>query len=389
MKVTILSLEYPPNVYGGVGAHVAGMASALSRLVEVEVRTVWAPGARKAAGVRRYGRGVRRGRPGGRGAGSAGLAHQPALDALRLDLELLSDPMDCDVVHSHTWYMNLAGALAKKLYGCPAVATVHSLEPLRPWKAEQLGRGYELSKWMEEEGLRACDHVVAVSGAMRRDVLKCYGIPPSRVSVVHNGIDPRFFKPSPSERVLEKYGIRRPYVLFVGRLTRQKGVFDLLEASRRFPKEATTVLATGRPDEPGILSQLSSALKARERVLWINRSLGRRELVALYSSASVAVTPSVYEPFGIVVLEAMACGAAVVASRVGGIPEIVEHGRSGLLVPPGRPDELAEAVGRLLSDGALRERLVRRARERVEERFTWEAAARETLAIYRRVCGRS
>ncbi|MEM2870080.1 MAG: glycogen synthase [Thermoplasmata archaeon] len=423
MKVCILSLEYPPNVYGGVGHHVAAMASALSRHIDVEVRTLWVPGARGERGVRRYGKefwgrgaGAGRGklpaavRSSGGGGGSARRrrscpdggrmvpravtysasppSHQPALDALRLDIELVSDPMDCDIVHSHTWYMNLAGALAKKLYGIPAVATVHSLEPLRPWKAEQLGRGYELSKWMEREGLLACDRVIAVSEGMKRDITRCYPIPPSKISVVHNGIDPRVFRPSQDMRVLKRCGVGRPYVLFVGRLTRQKGVQVLVEASRGFPPGTQTVLATGRPDEPGIVAELAGLLKGRRDVVWLNRALDRRELVALYSSASVSVTPSLYEPFGLVVLEAMACGSPVVASRVGGIPEIVEDGRSGFLVPPGDSRALAEAVSRLLGDEELRERFARRARERVERRFTWDIAARKTLDIYRRLCGR-
>ena len=243
MKVTMLTLEYPPNVYGGVGVHVDNMARSLSGLMEVEVRTKWAPRSPRQAGVRRYRVPAV---PGDFG---------PAIEALRLDVEIVSDPLDCDVVHSHTWYMNLAGALAKKLYGMPAVATVHSLEPLRPWKAEQLGRGYGLSKWMEREGLCSCDRVIAVSGGMKKDIMKCYPIPSSRISVVYNGIDPAVYRRREDPRVLKRRKVRSPYVLFVGRLTRQKGVFDLLEASKRFPRGTQTVLATGRPDEPGILGE--------------------------------------------------------------------------------------------------------------------------------------
>jgi glycogen synthase len=301
--------------------------------------------------------------------------------------------MDCDIVHSHTWYMNLAGALAKKLYGIPAGATVHSLEPLRPWKAQQLGRGYELSKWMEHEGLCACDRVIAVSEGMKKDIMKCYPIPSSTISVVYNGIDPAVYRRreegggsgNGAGRMLRKHSIRKPYVLFVGRLTRQKGVFDLLLASKMFPAGTQLVLATGKPDEPNILDDLKKAVNGRRDVAWINSMLGQAETIALYSGAAVSVTPSVYEPFGIVVLEAMACGSPVVASAVGGIKEIVQSGRSGLLVPPADPKRLSEAVNRILGDPGLGRRLAVNARRRVERHFSWESAARRTFEIYKRL----
>jgi len=373
VKVAVLSMEYPPNIYGGVGVHVGNMAAALSRLMEVEVRTRWYPRAPRRKGVRLYRVPKAPGKSG------------PAMEALWLDHEMVADPIDADIVHTHTWYMNLAGALAREAHGIPAVATVHSLEPLRPWKAEQLGRGYELSKWMEREGLLACDRVIAVSDGMRRDIARCYPIPPSRISVVHNGIDPAVYRRREDGGVLGRLGVRKPYVLFVGRLTRQKGVFDLLGASKEFLPGTQLVLATGRPDEPKILEDLGRAVKGRRDVLWLNTMLGQRETIALYSGASVAVTPSVYEPFGIVVVEAMACGAPVVASAVGGIREIVRSGLSGLLVPPADPPALAEAVNRLLADRALSAKLASSARRRVEERFTWEAAAKRTFELYRRL----
>ena len=373
MKIVILSMEYPPNIYGGVGVHVGNMASELSKLMKVEVRTKWFPRAPRRAGVRLY--------KTARVPGDFG----PAVEAFKLDLEMVGDPMDCDIVHSHTWYMNMAGALAKRLYDIPAVATVHSLEPLRPWKAEQLGRGYELSKWMEREGLCACDRVIAVSEGMKKDIMKCYPIPSSRISVVYNGIDPAVYARREDGMVLRKYGVRAPYVLFFGRLTRQKGVFDLLEASRKFLPGTQLVLATGKPDEPGILDDLAKAVKGRKDVVWINSMLAQKETIALYSGASVAVTPSVYEPFGIVVVEAMACGAPVVASAVGGIREIIESGQSGLLVPPKDPPALAAAVNRVLSDGTLARKLSVNGRRRVERHFTWEAAAKKTFDLYERL----
>jgi starch synthase len=236
---------------------------------------------------------------------------------------------------------------------------------------------------MEREGLCSCDRVIAVSQGMKNDIMRCYPIPSSKIAVVHNGIDPSIYKRREQGRVLRGHGVRKPYVLFVGRLTRQKGVFDLLEASKRFMAGTVTVLATGRPDEPGILDDLKKAVKGRRDVVWINSMLGQAETIALYSGAAVSVVPSVYEPFGIVVVEAMACGAPVVASRVGGIPEIVQDGRSGLLVPPKDPTTLADAVNRVLADGALAGRLAANGRRRVERGFTWEAAARRTFEIYK------
>jgi glycogen synthase len=375
MKVSILSLEYPPSIYGGVGVHVENMASSLSRLMKVEVRTKAAEGAPdrqkgKDLEVRRY--------RVDRVEGDYG----PAAEALALDIRMVSERMDSDLVHTHTWYMNMAGALAKRLYGIPAVATVHSLEPLRPWKAEQLGRGYELSKWLEREGLCACDRVIAVSAGMKRDIMKCYPIPSSRISVIYNGIDPGLYRKKEDASVLMRLGIRKPYVLFVGRLTRQKGVFDLLEASRNFEKGTQLVLATGKADEPGIHGELMRSLKGRKDVVWIDTMLSKPDTIALYSGAAVSVTPSVYEPFGIVVIEAMACGSPVIASGVGGIVEIIESGRSGLLVRPRSPKKLAEAVNCLLTQPDLANKFASNARRRVEEKFTWKVAARATHELY-------
>jgi len=377
MKVSILSLEYPPSIYGGVGVHVDNIASSLSILMKVEVRTKSVPGAPDRVdgnpAVRRYS--VEK------VAGNFG----PAAEALMLDIKMASDPMDSDIVHSHTWYMNMAGALAKKLHGIPAVATVHSLEPLRPWKADQLGRGYELSKWMEREGLCSADKVIAVSAGMKRDIMKCYPIPSSKIEVIYNGIDPSLYRKKEDPSVLKRLGIRKPYVLFVGRLTRQKGVFDLLKASKAFEKGTQLVLATGKADEPGIHEELTRALKGRTDIVWIDTMLGKQDTIALYSGAAVSVTPSVYEPFGIVVIEAMACGSPVVASGVGGILEIIENGRSGFLVKPKSPGKFAEAVNRVLGDTALAGKLAANARKRVEEKFTWKVAAKSTFELYKKL----
>ncbi|MGV9942636.1 glycogen synthase [Streptomyces sp. NPDC003401] len=382
MRVGLLTREYPPDVYGGAGVHVEFLARELRALVDLEVHC-WGEG--RADGVRRH---------------RSWSALDGANDALRtfsVDLAMAAALEGRDLVHSHTWYANLAGHLAKELYGVPHVLTAHSLEPLRPWKAEQLGGGYRLSGWAERTAVEAADAVIAVSAAMREDVLACYpALDPARVHVVHNGIDTALYRPDHGTDALHRLGVdpARPYVLFVGRITRQKGVPHLLRAVRDIDPAVQVVLCAGAPDTPAIdreFRELFAELsRARDGVHWIPRMLPRPEVVQLLTHAAVFVCPSVYEPLGIVNLEAMACGTPVVASRVGGIPEVVEDGATGVLVPPADGDEgaaafeagLARALDSVLGDPAAARRMGEAGRARAVEEFGWDAIARRTVRLY-------
>ena len=378
MKATVFSWEYPPNIYGGAGVHVKYVTASLAKLIDVEVRTIEEGPPPSIPGVR-----VRRYRPTLRGLGSPDPRVAKALEIFSFNANMVADPIDADVVHTHTWYTNFAGSLAKRIYGCRLVATVHSLEPLRPWKREQLGAGYELSSWMEKEGLEACDAVVAVSREMKRDILKCYDIPASRVTVIHNGVDPQKYTPREGSKTVSNFGIRTPFVLFVGRLSRQKGVFDLLDAMEYMPEDTTLVLVTGKPDTPAIEEDLRRALSSMGHVVWIPEMLQDPDLVALYNEAAVFACPSIYEPFGIINLEAMACETPVVATRVGGIKEVVVDKETGFLVPPGNPAKLGRAITRLLEDPPLAARMGKEGRRRVLQYFTWDRIAAKTLELYR------
>jgi alpha-maltose-1-phosphate synthase len=378
MKATVLTWEYPPNIYGGAGVHAKYITASLAKLIDVEVRTIEEGPPPNIPSVR-----VRRYRPTLRGLSPPDPRVAKALEVFSFNANLVADPIDADVVHTHTWYTNFAGALAKRIYGCRLVATVHSLEPLRPWKREQLGAGYELSSWMEKEGLEACDAVVAVSREMKRDILKCYDIPASRVAVIHNGVDPQKYHPRDGSRSVSNFGIRTPFVLFVGRLSRQKGVFDLLEAMDHMPEDTTLVLVTGKPDTPEIEEELRRALAVRGHVVWIPEMLQDPDLVGLYNEAAVFACPSIYEPFGIINLEAMACETPVVATRVGGIKEVVVDKETGFLVPPGDPVRLGRAITKLLGDPSLAVRMGKAGRRRVLEHFTWDRIAAKTLELYR------
>jgi starch synthase len=395
MRVDLLTREYPPDVYGGAGVHVEYLARELRRLDEVQVRCFGA--FREEYGVSAYRV------PGGLETANA------ALQVMGVDLEMAAGCDGADVVHSHTWYANLAGHVAKLLYDVPHVVTTHSLEPLRPWKAEQLGGGYALSSWCERSALLAADAVVAVSTGMRDDVLRCYGdVDPDRVFVIHNGIDTMQYAPDSGTEVLQRHGIdpARPSVVFVGRITRQKGLPYLLRAARSFATEAQLVLCAGAPDTPEIaaeVSELVDELRAeRHGVVWISEMLPKPDVVQILSHATVFVCPSVYEPMGIVNLEAMACEAAVVATATGGIPEVVEDGVTGLLVPieqaadgtgtPMAPDrfvaDLAERVNSVLADADVAVRMGKAGRERAVSRFSWGEIARETHELYRSLLGR-
>jgi len=378
MKATIFTWEFPPNIYGGAGVHAKYIATSLAKLIDVEVRTLEEGAAPDLPGL-----GVRRYRPTLKPIGVPDPKVAKALEVLSFNMNMVADPITSDIVHTHTWYTNFAGALAKRTYGAKLVATVHSLEPLRPWKREQLGAGYELSSWMEREGLTACDAIIAVSEDMRKDILKCYEVPAKRVSVIHNGVDPAKYHPLEGGASLSKFGIKKPFVFFVGRLTRQKGVFDLVDAMEHVPEGTTLVLATGKPDTPEIEDELRTALKKMNNVVWIHQMLEDPDLVALYNEAAVFACPSVYEPFGIINLEAMACETPVVATRVGGIKEVVEDGTTGLLVPPGDSARLGKAIAKIIEDPALAAQMGTAGRKRVLSQFTWDRIAEKTLALYR------
>jgi starch synthase len=396
-----MTREFPPDVYGGAGVHVEYLSRELAKRATVEVR--------------RFGEGdstdgpvaVKGFQAWDRLAGEA--PYLAALQVMSVDLAMSAGLRDPSLVHSHTWYANLAGHLSKLLYGVPHVVTTHSLEPLRPWKAEQLGPGgYALSCFCERTGLEGADAVVAVSGAMREDVLRAYpGIDPGRVEVIHNGIDPEQYRPDPRTDALERYGIDkgRPYVLFVGRVTRQKGIIHLLDAAHAIDGSVQMVLCAGAPDtaefEREVSHKVEDLSREREGVVWISKMLAKEEVIQLLSHAAVFVCPSTYEPLGIVNLEAMACGVPVVATATGGIPEVVEDGRTGFLVPfeptdpwgtPSDPKAFAAAIAHrvnaLLDDPAAREAFGRAGRQRVMERFTWSAVADRTIELYRKLADR-
>ncbi|MFE7445529.1 glycogen synthase [Streptomyces chartreusis] len=376
MRVGLLTREYPPDVYGGAGVHVEFLARELRDLVDLEVHC-WGEG--RAVGVLRH-------RP-----WSALDTSNDALRTFSVDLAMAAGLEGRELVHSHTWYANLGGHLAKLLYGIPHVMTAHSLEPLRPWKAEQLGGGYALSSWAERTAIEAADAVIAVSGAMREDILGCYpALDPGRVHVVHNGIDTTLYRPDHRTDVLTRFGLDadRPYVLFVGRITRQKGVPHLLRAIRHIDPAAQVVLCAGAPDTPEIDQEFRDLYqelsRVREGVHWIPQMLPRPEVIQLLTHAAVFVCPSVYEPLGIVNLEAMACGTPVVASQVGGIPEVVDDGKTGLLVPLDDDFEagLAHALDSVIGDPEAARRMGEAGRERAVGEFGWDAVARRTAGLY-------
>ncbi len=390
LRVDLLTREYPPEAYGGAGVHVEYLAREVRELADVRVRCFGAP--RDEPGVQAYGV------PDGLAAAN------PALQVMGIDLEMAADCADADIVHSHTWYANLAGHVAGLLHDVPHVMTTHSLEPLRPWKVEQLGGGYALSSWCERSAVLGADAIVAVSAGMRDDVLRSYPeVDPDRVSVIYNGIDTEQYAPDEGTDVLERYSIdpARPSVVFVGRITRQKGLPYLLRAARTFAPDAQLVLCAGAPDTPEIAAEVEGLVATlrseRDGVVWISEMLPKPDVVQILSHATVFACPSVYEPMGIVNLEAMACQAAVVATATGGIPEVVHDGVTGMLVPidqaadgtgtPTDPDrfvaEFAERVNALLADPGLAEQMGRAGRQRANEQFSWAEIARRTVGLYR------
>ncbi len=389
MRVDVLSREYPPEVYGGAGVHVAELVAALRRDVDVVVRCFGLP--RDEPHTYAY-------------LVPPQLASaNPALATLGVDLQMAQDVTGADLVHSHTWYANAGGHLAKLLHGIPHVVTAHSLEPLRPWKAEQLGGGYRVSSEIERTAFESADAVIAVSAGMRADILRCYpAIDPARVHVVHNGIDLERWKPTEDHAALERFGIdpERRSVVFVGRITRQKGLPYLLAAARELEPDVQVILCAGAPDTPEIMAEVQEGVRVlqaeRDGVVWIEEMLPQHELAAVLTAGTVFVCPSVYEPLGIVNLEAMACGLPVVGTATGGIPEVVADGLTGRLVPIEQADDgtgapldperfvadLAAILGEVLADPATARLMGEAGRLRAEAEFSWASIAERTLAVY-------
>jgi starch synthase len=392
MRVSLLTREYPPEVYGGAGVHVEYLGRELGRLVDLTVHC-WGED-RADPAVHAY-------RPWQALAGES--PHLAALQAMSIDLLMAAGVQGTDIVHSHTWYAQFAGHLAKLMYGIPHVTTVHSLEPLRPWKAEQLGGGYALSSFCERIALESADAVIAVSEGSRRDILGCYpAIDQSRVQVIYNGIDAAEYAPDAGTDVLARLGVDpdRPSVVFVGRITRQKGVAHLLRAARDFDPAAQLVLCAGAPDTPEIGAEVAAGVQrlqaSRDGIIWIDQMLPKADVIQLLSHATVFACPSIYEPLGIVNLEAMACEAAVVASATGGIVEVVKDGETGFLVAleqapgsiePVHPEAFAAAfaarVNQLIADPQLATKLGQAGRRRAVAHFAWPAIADQTVSVYR------
>ncbi|HMF58892.1 MAG TPA: glycogen synthase [Vicinamibacterales bacterium] len=405
MRIGILTNEYPPYVYGGAGVHVEYLTRELAALddgrhsVHVlcfgdqreQTENLWVEGVQPPVAL-----------------DSDDPRHAKLFATMLQDLVMSGKLHDVDIVHCHTWYTHLAGCVGKYLQGVPLVLTTHSLEPHRPWKAEQLGTAYHVSTWIERTAYQNADGVVAVSASMKKDVHELYGVPLDRIRVIHNGIDLQEYRPTENVATLREFGIDPdvPYVLFVGRITRQKGILHLVNAVRYLHANAQVILCAGAPDTPEIAAEMAEAVErarteSTHKIVWIRDMLSREKAVHLYTHAAIFVCPSVYEPFGIINLEAMACETPVVASAVGGIPEVVVHGETGLLVPtnpisatdvePADPDKfsraLAAAVNLLLEDPELRQAMARTARARVEEHFSWSSIARQTVEFYRHLIG--
>ena len=401
MRVGLMTREYPPDVYGGAGVHVEYLSRELARMIEVEVHC-W--------GTQRVDQGnlhVHGDQPAPEITAGCDAKFKTAVDALALNLAQMKELGGIDIVHTHTWYAAMAGFLAKKLYGIPFVMTTHSLEPLRAWKAEQLGSGYAMSSWMERTAILDADAIIAVSRGTKADILRAYPeVDAARVHVIYNGIDVAQYRKTAANDALVKYGVdpAKPYVLFVGRITRQKGVVHLVDAVKHLPAGMQVVLCAGAPDTREIAEEMregvETARAAGGKIVWIEKMVSKAEAIELYSNCRVFCCPSVYEPFGIINLEAMACGAPVVASAVGGIPEVVVDGVTGRLVPfdadpvTGFPldagrfaRDLAARIAGLMADPSLCARMGAAGRKRVEETFAWEAIAAQTVELYRGLIG--
>ena len=397
MKVLFLTREFPPYVYGGAGVHVEYLAQELSKIMQVEVRAF-----------------------GDQNQSSPQLSvkgfpydnllfsnSDPQLkgvfQTLATGLHMNTDPTDAHIVHCHTWYAHFAGIIAKLCYGIPLVVTTHSLEPLRPWKREQLGRGYDASSWIEKTAIEMADAIIAVSKETKHDVLKLFKVNEDKINVIYNGIDLEQYKKVTTTAVIDKYKINKnkPYVLFVGRITRQKGIIHLVNAIKYIDPETQVVLCAGAPDTPEIANEMkeavSKASENRPNIFWIDEMLEKQDVIELYSHANVFCCPSIYEPFGIINIEAMACETAVVASAVGGIKEVVIPEETGMLInlkqqteapfEPVNPDkfskDLAEGINRIIKDKALQNKMALNGRKRVETYFDWKAIAQQTKSLYK------
>ena len=410
MRVGLMTREYPPEVYGGAGVHVEYLSRELAKLIEVEVHC-W--GSQRVDDGNLHVRGDEP--PAGVTTGlDPNAKFKTAVDALALNLSQMKELAKIDVVHTHTWYASMAGFLAKKLYGVPFVLTTHSLEPLRAWKAEQLGSGYAMSSWMERTAVLDADAIIAVSHGTKADILRVYPeVDAAKVHVIYNGIDLQEYRKTKAIGALVKFGVdaSEPYVLFVGRITRQKGVVHLVDAVKYLPKGTQVVLCAGAPDTPEMAAEMRAGIEEAQaaggNIRWIEEMITKPEAIELYSNCRVFCCPSVYEPFGIINLEAMACGAPVVASAVGGILEVVVDGAAagkeeptGWLVPfeadavTGFPvdgdrfaRELARRIAELMGDVAMCARMGAAGRKRVEKMFAWEAIAKQTVELYRGLVG--
>jgi glycogen synthase len=405
MKALFLTNEYPPTIYGGAGVHVDYLSRELAKLMQVEVRC--------------YGKEMREPRlnePSLKATGygvdtSAYTAPKPlhsVFGALQHCLDWNTENIDADIVHLHTWYTHFGGIAAKLNYGIPMVLTVHSLEPLRPWKREQLGGGYDFSCWVEKTAIEMADAVVAVSRETKADILRFFDVPEERIHIIYNGIDLEEYKPVTATDALTRYGIDPavPYVLFVGRITRQKGIVHLARAIQHMAPGFQVVLCAGAPDTPEIAAEMKAAVAEAQakhgKVIWIEEMVNKATVYQLYTHAAVFCCPSIYEPFGIINLEAMACETAVVASAVGGIKEVVVHGETGFLVPveqmtespfePLQPEQfsrdLAARINELMANPDLRAKMGKAGRKRAEEMFSWHAIARQTHELYRQLLKR-
>ena len=395
MKALFLTNEYPPHIYGGAGVHVEYLSRELAKLMEVDVRCFGDQNT-SAGQLAAHGFGL-----------SAADWTSPkklhsVFGALQRCLDFNTTNIDAGVVHCHTWYAHFGGILAKLNYGIPLVITVHSLEPLRPWKREQLGGGYDFTCWLERTALEMADAVIAVSEGTRRDVEKLFQIDPARLHIIYNGIDPAEYQAVTTRGVLDRFGIdsSKPYALFLGRVTRQKGIIHLVNAIKHLDPGFQIVLCAGAPDTPEIAAEMKAAVAQaqglRDGIIWIDQMLDNKSKIELYSHAGVFVCPSIYEPFGIINLEAMACGRAVVASAVGGIPEVVAHGETGYLVPveqmtespfePVEPEkfsrDLADCINEIMADPAKQKAFGNAGRQRAIDTFSWGSIAKQTKALY-------